>query len=208
MGLMGSVVKFVFDLLVSVVALTLLSPLYAVLAVAVKLDSPGPILYRQQRIGRNGRSFTLLKLRTMVVGADRLSANVTPLGDPRVTRTGRFLRAWYLDELPQLLNVIKGDMSLVGPRPETPEFVAEYTPEERRILSVRPGLVGPSTIGFMDEGEILAASGDPEAAYITTVLHERARLDLGYIDRRSFGGDVALLVRQLLLIVRQREPAA
>ena len=135
--------KRLFDLAVSLTALTLLVPLLAVIALLVKLGSPGPVLYRQQRVSRGGRLFELLKFRTMVVGADRMAPNVSATGDPRVTRVGAFLRKTYLDELPQLLNVLRGDMSLVGPRPETPEFVALYSPEERRVLTVRPGLAGP-----------------------------------------------------------------
>jgi lipopolysaccharide/colanic/teichoic acid biosynthesis glycosyltransferase len=139
----------------------------------------------------------------MVVGADRLAANVSATGDPRVTRVGRVLRKTYLDELPQLVNVLRGDMSLVGPRPETPEFVAHYTPDERRVLTVRPGLAGPSTLAFMDEADLLAAAPDPVSFYVTTVLHDRVRTDLAYLERRSIGYDVGLLVKQVLAIVRR-----
>ena len=145
----------------------------------------------------------MLKFRTMVRDADRLAANVSPTNDPRITRAGRFLRRWYLDELPQLLNVVRGDMSLVGPRPETPEFVAMYSPEELRVLDVRPGVVGPSTLAHMDEGEILSAAADPEALYRSRILHERVRVDLQYLHRASFPYDVALLARQFLAIVRR-----
>jgi lipopolysaccharide/colanic/teichoic acid biosynthesis glycosyltransferase len=191
-----------FDQIVAVVAIVLLLPVFVVIAVAVKLDSRGPVLYRQTRVGRNREPFEILKFRTMVVGADRLAANVTPAGDPRVTSVGAVLRSWYLDELPQLFNVLRGDMSLVGPRPETPEFVQRYRPQELRVLSVRPGLVGPSTLAFMDEAEILAVSADPEDHYISTVLHERVRLDLNYVDHSSFAGDLRLLVTQAFAVVR------
>jgi lipopolysaccharide/colanic/teichoic acid biosynthesis glycosyltransferase len=139
----------------------------------------------------------------MVVGADRMAANVSATGDPRVTRVGAFLRKSYLDELPQLLNVLRGDMSLVGPRPETPEFVALYTPQERRVLTVRPGLAGPSTLAFMDEADLLATAPDPVAFYTTTVLHDRVRADLTYLERRSIGYDIRLLATQVLSIVRR-----
>ena len=192
-----------FDVAVSLTALVLLVPVLVVIALLVKLGSPGPVLYRQQRVSRGGRLFELLKFRTMVVGADRMSANVSATGDPRVTPVGAFLRKSYLDELPQLLNVLRGDMSLVGPRPETPEFVALYSPEERRVLTVRPGLAGPSTLAFMDEADLLAAAPDPVAFYTTTVLHDRVRADLAYLERRSIGYDIRLLATQVLSIVRR-----
>jgi lipopolysaccharide/colanic/teichoic acid biosynthesis glycosyltransferase len=193
--------KRVFDIAVSLAALILLVPVLAVIALLVKLSSPGPVFYRQRRVSRGGRLFQLFKFRTMVVGADRLAPNVSATGDPRVTRVGSFLRRSYLDELPQLLNVLRGDMSLVGPRPETPEFVDLYTPEERRVLTVRPGLAGPSTLAFMDEAELLARAPDPVSFYETTVLHERVRADLAYLERRSIGYDIRLLAQQVMAIV-------
>jgi lipopolysaccharide/colanic/teichoic acid biosynthesis glycosyltransferase len=199
----GTLGKRVFDFVVSLVALILLLPVLAVIAAAVRLDSPGPVFYRQLRVRRGGQLFRLFKFRTMVVDADRLAPNVSASGDPRVTRVGRFLRRSYLDELPQLLNVLRGDMSLVGPRPETPEFVELYTSEERRVLSVRPGLIGPSTLAFMDEAELLAGASDPVSYYRTTVLHERVRADLGYLTRRSLAYDIRLLTIQALAIVRR-----
>jgi lipopolysaccharide/colanic/teichoic acid biosynthesis glycosyltransferase len=195
--------KRAFDVAFSVVALVLLVPVLLGIAVAVKLDSPGPVLYRQQRVSRGGRLFRLLKFRTMVVDADRLAPNVSATGDPRVTRVGRLLRRSYLDELPQLFNVLVGDMSLVGPRPETPEFVALFTPDERRVLTVRPGLAGPSTLAFMDEAELLAAADDPVAFYTTTVLHDRVQADLAYLERCSLGYDIRLLCSQVLAILRR-----
>ena len=139
------------DRVLSALALVVLLPILLLIAGVVRLSSPGGVIYRQVRVGQGGVPFRILKFRTMVDGADRLAANVSPTNDPRVTPVGRVLRTWYLDELPQLVNVLRGDMRLVGPRPETPEYVALYTPEERRVLEVKPGLVGPSTVGFMDE---------------------------------------------------------
>jgi lipopolysaccharide/colanic/teichoic acid biosynthesis glycosyltransferase len=195
--------KRAFDIAVSAAALVLLVPVLLLIALAVWLDSPGPVLYRQQRVSRGGRLFRLYKFRTMVVDADRLAPNVSAAGDPRVTRVGRFLRRSYLDELPQLLNVLLGDMSLVGPRPETPEFVALFTPEERRVLSIRPGLAGPSTLAFMDEADLLASADDPVAYYTTTVLHDRVRADLAYLEHCSIGYDIRLLCSQVLAIARR-----
>lgn len=194
--------RAVFDRVVAGLALVVLSPVLLVIGLAVRLSSAGPVFFRQVRIGQHERPFEVYKFRTMVVGADRLSANVSPDGDPRITRVGGFLRSWYLDELPQLLNVVKGDMSLVGPRPETPEYVEKYSPVERRIFSVKPGLAGPSTLGFMDEAERLAEADDPAMHYETVLLHERVRLDLDYLERRSLAYDLGLLVRQALAILR------
>jgi lipopolysaccharide/colanic/teichoic acid biosynthesis glycosyltransferase len=197
------VTKRVFDVVVSAVALLVLAPLLAVLALAVLVDTGRPVLFGQYRVGLHGRHFRLWKIRTMVVDADRLAPNVSATDDPRVTRTGRFLRRTYLDELPQLVNVLKGDMSLVGPRPETPEFVALFTSEERRILLVRGGLAGPSTLAFMHEAEMLSEADDAVALYADRILHERVRADLTYLDNRSFRYDVRLLVAQVLAILRK-----
>lgn len=195
-------IREVVDRGVVLVALVVLSPVLLVVAVLVRLSSPGPVIFRQVRVGRNGRPYEIYKFRTMYCSEDSGSGRVSPNGDPRVTRVGRVLRAWYLDELPQLVNVLKGDMGLVGPRPETPEFVALYTPTERRVLSVKPGLAGPSTLGFMDEAEQLAGCDDPLEHYRSVLLHERVRLDLSYLDRRSLGYDLWLLVRQVVAIAR------
>lgn len=193
--------KRLFDVVVAGTTVVLVSPLMAVIALAIKLRSPGPVFFRQVRVGQGGRTFVLLKFRTMVVGADQMAANVSAEGDPRVTGVGRHLRAWYLDELPQLINVVRGDMSLVGPRPETPEFVALMDHDERRLLTVCGGLAGPSTLAFMDEAVMLAGAEDPETYYTATLLHSRAQVDLSYLELRSFRYDVSLLVRQALAIL-------
>lgn len=194
--------KRLFDIVVAAAALLVLTPVLLAIVLTEWL-SQGPALYRQQRVTRYGERFEILKFRTMVVGADRMSANVSPAGDPRVTRLGHFLRRWYLDELPQLYNVLRGDMSLVGPRPETVEYVTLLTPEERRVLTVRTGIAGPSTLAFMDEADILAATPDPVAYYETTMLHDRVRADLSYLDHCSFAYDLALLIRQAVTILRR-----
>lgn len=194
--------KRLFDIVVSAAVLFVLTPVLLAIVLAEWL-SQGPVLYRQQRVTRYGERFEILKFRTMVVGADRMSGNVSPAGDPRVTRLGHFLRRWYLDELPQLYNVLRGDMSLVGPRPETVEYVTLLAPEERRVLTVRTGIAGPSTLAFMDEADILAAAPDPAAYYETTMLHDRVRADLSYLDHCSFAYDLALLIRQVATILRR-----
>jgi lipopolysaccharide/colanic/teichoic acid biosynthesis glycosyltransferase len=194
--------KRLFDVIVAALALLVLTPALLAIAMAERVSS-GPVFYRQQRVTLYGERFEILKFRTMVVGADRMSANVSPAGDPRVTRLGRFLRRWYLDELPQLFNVLRGDMSLVGPRPETVEFVTLLAPEERRVLTVRTGIAGPSTLAFMDEADVLAAVPDPVAYYRTTMVHDRIRADLAYLDHRSFAYDLGLLCRQVAAIARR-----
>lgn len=194
--------KRLFDIVVSAVALLVLTPVLLAILMA-EWFSTGPAFYRQQRVTLYGERFEILKFRTMVVGADRMSSNVSPAGDPRVTRLGRFLRRWYLDELPQLYNVLCGDMSMVGPRPDTPEFVALLAPEERRVLTVRAGIAGPATLAFMDEADVLAAAPDPVAYYETRMVHDRVRADLSYLDHRSLAYDMKVLCRQIAEIARR-----
>lgn len=202
MALRG-LVKSVFDRTAAALALIVFLPLMLTIALWIKSTSPGPVLFRQMRVGRGSRPFTLLKFRSMTCTASRSAANITPRGDPRVTPVGRTLRRWYLDELPQLINVLRGDMSFVGPRPETPEFAAELRPDEQALFTVRPGLVGASTLAFMDEADLLAAAEDPVAYYRTTLLHLRAQCDLEYLARQSLGRDIGVLVRQVVAIFRE-----
>jgi lipopolysaccharide/colanic/teichoic acid biosynthesis glycosyltransferase len=196
-------VKRAFDMCASAIALVVLLPLFIVVAVAVKVDSRGPVFYRQTRVGRGGRPFSIWKFRTMTPEADRIAANVSPVDDPRITRVGRILRAWFIDELPQLINVLKGDMSMVGPRPETPEYVALYSADERRVLALKPGMAGPSTLAFMDEAEQLSDTEDPESHYVDRILHQRVLIDLQYVEDGSLRYDVQLLARQAIAIVRK-----
>ena len=147
------------DLVASLAGLTLLSPLFVFIALLIALDSPGPVFYRGQRVGRHGRLFRLYKFRSMVISADKQGPGITAAGDARITRVGRFLRRAKLDELPQLINVLLGDMSLVGPRPEDPRYVAFYTPEQRRVLSVRPGITSPRLPGLPSRGTVARRRG-------------------------------------------------
>lgn len=188
-----------FDLLAATGLLVVLSPLLAVLALWVRLDSTGPALYRALRVGRDGRPFVMVKFRTMAVGADRHSA-ISGAADARVTRLGRRLRSSRLDELPQLINVVRGDMSLVGPRPEAPQFVRHYTPEQLAVLRVRPGITGPTQLRFRDEAMLLTEP-DIEAQYVRELLPVKLTSDLAYARERTFAGDLALLVATVRLIV-------
>ncbi len=191
-------IKRGFDLLVSSVALFLLSPLLLALLLLVKLSSRGPVLHRGERIGRRGRSFRLLKFRSMLVGVG--GPRLTRSRDPRVTRVGALLRRTKLDELPQLLNVLKGDMSLVGPRPEDPDYVRLYSPQQRRILEVRPGITSEASIRYRDEERELSGE-DWEATYRNRILPEKLRIDLEYLERRSFTSDLGVLVRTMISLL-------
>ncbi|GAB1385692.1 O-antigen biosynthesis protein WlbG [Melaminivora sp.] len=201
--------KRLFDFLLALAALALLWPLGLLLALAIKLDSPGPALFRQERVGRHGRRFRIHKFRTMQpAGPAAGSAGplLTAAGDARVTRLGRWLRRYKIDELAQLLDVLKGDMSLVGPRPEVPRYMALYPQEARaRILSVRPGITDPASILFRNEEALLAAAPDAERAYIDTIMPIKQRYYLDYVAERSLGGDV-LILWQTLAVLWGRKP--
>jgi lipopolysaccharide/colanic/teichoic acid biosynthesis glycosyltransferase len=196
--------KRALDLLVSILALLLLSPLLLVLALWIKLDSQGPVLYRGKRVGKDGQPFLMNKFRTMVEGAERRGPAVTYRDDPRITRAGRFLRQTKLDELPQLLNVVKGEMSLVGPRPEDPSYVALYTQEQRQVLSVKPGITGPTQLEYRDEASLLQGDSVDEE-YVTRLMPEKLKLDLEYVRTRSLLLDLKILWRTVttLLIGKQ-----
>jgi len=184
--------KRMFDLLVAGVALLLLSPLLLLLGLLVRLDSPGPVLFRQQRVGRHGVPFRIHKFRTMVHGAAGLSLTVG--ADPRITRVGAFLRRTRLDELPQLIDVLQGRMSLVGPRPELPRYVAQYPADLReRVLAVRPGITDPSSLAFIDEAELLARAADPEREYVQVILPAKLKCAADYAERASLASDLGVL---------------
>lgn len=177
--------------------LAALAPLLLALAAAIRLDSPGPALFCQERIGRHGRPFRLYKLRTMHCGAAAAGAAVTVGDDPRVTRVGRWLRRHKLDELPQLINVVRGEMGLVGPRPEVPGYVALYTPVQRQVLEARPGLTDPASLRYADEQTRLAAYADPEAAYREVIMPAKLRRNRAYLRRRTVGSDLRVLLSTL-----------
>jgi lipopolysaccharide/colanic/teichoic acid biosynthesis glycosyltransferase len=199
--------KRLFDIVAAALAIAVLSPVFAAIAVLVRLDSPGPVLYRGVRVGRYGRRFTMFKFRTMVVGADRLGGPSTASDDPRITRIGRWLRKRKLDELPQLINVLRGEMSIVGPRPEVPEYVERFTAQEQVILSVRPGMTDWASIWNADEGAVLAGSPDPERVYLERIRPEKIRLQLEYVRCRSLSVDLAIIWETFWVIVGRRKAA-
>jgi lipopolysaccharide/colanic/teichoic acid biosynthesis glycosyltransferase len=186
--------KRAFDLLGAAVALVLLAPLLAAIALWIKLDSPGPVLFRQQRVGRHGRPFAIRKFRTMVADAPRRGPQLTIGDDLRITRAGAFLRRAKLDELPQLIDVLAGHMSLVGPRPEVPSYVAQYPAELRdKVLAVRPGITDPVSLEFADESELLARAADPEREYVEVLLPKKLRAAAAYAEHANLATDLRVI---------------
>jgi lipopolysaccharide/colanic/teichoic acid biosynthesis glycosyltransferase len=195
-------VKRLFDLFVASVGLIVLVPLFVIVGLLVKLDSQGPVFYRGARIGRDGVLFKMYKFRTMVANADRVGSALTQSQDCRITRVGRILRKWKIDEFPQLLNVLRGEMSVVGPRPESPGFVEHYTPEQRQVLQVKPGMTGLTQIAFRHEEALLGRCSNLEKDYIEKIMPRKLALDLEYITNRSFFLDVKLIVQTFLCLLK------
>lgn len=194
--------KRLFDLFFSTLGLIVLSPLLFVIAILIKVESPGPVLYKGTRVGLNGALFKMNKFRTMVINADKIGGSSTPDDDPRITKVGRFLRRYKLDELPQLINVFKGEMSFVGPRPQVKWAVDLYTPEEQRVLTVRPGITDYASLKFPNEGEILKGSTDPDKDYMEKIHPEKMRLSLEYIKTRSMLVDVRVILQTIFAIFK------
>lgn len=193
--------KRLFDIVCAALGLALLVPLLLLLALWVKLDTTGPVFYRQERVGRHGQPFFIHKLRTMRVG--EAGPQITVGADPRITRSGRFLRASKLDELPQLWDVLRGAMSLVGPRPEVPRYVALYPEAQRRIvLSVRPGITDPASLQFRHESELLARAADPEREYVERLMPQKLALACDYVQQASLAGDLRIIARTLGALLR------
>lgn len=195
--------KRLFDLLLSALGLLLLAPLLLGIALWIKLDSAGPVLFRQERVGRFGRPFFIHKFRSMRVDAPARGPQITIGADPRITGAGRILRRYKLDELPQLWDVLRGAMSLVGPRPEVPKYVALYPSELRELLlSVRPGITDLASVQYRDESDVLARAADPERAYVDEVLPAKLALSGRYVREASLGGDVRLILSTLAALWR------
>lgn len=195
------VCRRIVDVVAATCGLIVLSPLLLVVALLIRLDSPGPVLFRGERVGRNGRCFQICKFRTMVADAARRGPGVTTKGDSRVTHVGHFLRRTKLDEFPQLINVLWGDMSLVGPRPEDPRYVASYTPEQRRVLEVRPGMTSLASVRFRHEEDMLEGD-DWERVYREEVLSAKLETELAYLANRSVLRDFGIVVQTLLALAR------
>ncbi|MEP7286088.1 MAG: sugar transferase [Chloroflexota bacterium] len=191
--------KRAFDIIVSASALIVLSPVLLIIALAIKLNSPGPILYGAKRVGRGGEPLKIYKFRSMVVDADKRGPGVTVSGDPRVTPIGRILRRTKLDEFPQLLNVLKGEMSFVGPRPEDPRYVAMYTPEQRAVLNVAPGITSLASLRYRHEESMLSGD-DWEKQYINEVMPAKLAIDMEYARHPSLWGDIVIMFHTFLAL--------
>ncbi len=189
----------IFDVIAAAVGLALLSPLFCLIALGIKRTSPGPVFYRATRAGKAGELFRLYKFRSMVAGADRQGPGITATGDARITPVGHLLRRTKVDELLQLINVLKGDMSLVGPRPEDPRYVALYTPEQRQVLAVRPGITSAASLAYRDEEQLLSGI-DWETKYREEVLPAKLAIDLAYLARRTLGSDLRLIFQTLVAV--------
>lgn len=193
--------KRLFDIFASGLGLLILSPLFLVVAIWIKIDSPGPVFYRQVRVGRGNKDFRIYKFRSMKVGADKQGLITVGGHDPRVTRSGYFIRKYKLDEFPQLINVFVGDMSLVGPRPEVRKYVNMYTPEQMHVLDVRPGVTSLASIRYRNENELLDKAEDPDLFYIDVVMQDKLAIDLEYVQDASFWYDIKLIFKTFWEII-------
>ena len=193
--------KRAMDIVISAAALCVLWPVLLLIALAIVVDDPGPVFYRQVRVGRGGKPFRIFKFRTMVVDADKKGLSITVGRDSRITRVGAFLRRTKLDELAQLLNVLCGQMSFVGPRPEVPRYVELYTPYQRQVLLVRPGITDYASIAYRNENDLLAGADDPERMYIETIMPDKIELNMKYLREISPLTDVRLILRTVLAVI-------
>lgn len=194
--------KRLMDIVISGCALFVLWPLFLLIALAVKLDGPGPVFYRQVRVGRGGKEFRIFKFRTMVVDADKKGLQITVGRDSRITRVGAFLRRTKLDELAQLLNVFAGEMSCVGPRPEVPKYVNMYTPYQRQVLLVRPGITDYASIAYRNENDLLEGAQDPERMYIDVIMPAKIELNMKYLHEVSPLADIRLILSTVVAVIR------
>lgn len=192
--------KRFIDITISLLALILLAPVFLILAVVIKLTSRGPVFYKGRRVGRGGEIFLMHKFRSMVVNADQIGTDLTPHGDPRVTKVGRFLRRTKVDEIPQIIDILRGKMSLVGPRPESPLYARYYDERQKHVLSVRPGMLGPAQIKYRHEELMLKDKEDPDAYYIRELMPRKLEIDLDYVENMSFLLDVGILFKSLLAV--------
>ena len=195
--------KRLFDIVASGCGLLVLSPVFLVVAIWIKLDSHGPVFYRQVRVGYKNKDFQIFKFRSMRIGSDKGSLVTIGGRDPRITRSGYFIRKYKLDELPQLINVFVGDMSFVGPRPEVRHYVDYWTPEQMHVLDVRPGITDPASIKFRNENELMGQAENPEDYYINVIMQEKIKLYLEYVENASFMYDLMLIFKTFKVIISE-----
>ena len=198
MNKFNQIVKRIFDFLVSLIGIIILSPIFVIVSIAIKLDSRGEVLFLQKRVGRYGKEFNIYRFRTMVTNAEKIGKQITVGKDSRITRVGAFLRKFKIDELPQLFNVLKGDMSLVGPRPEVPKYVALYNEEQRHVLDVRPGITDMASLRYKDENDILGNVDNPEEYYINIIMRDKLNLNLEYIEKSNLFFDIYLIIKTII----------
>lgn len=199
---MSDAIKRFFDMFVSLIAIIVLSPFFILIALLIKIGSTGPVLFKQTRIGRNELPFEIYKFRTMVVDAEKLGTQITIGKDPRITKIGHFLRKTKLDELPQLFNVLKGEMSFVGPRPEVPKYTKLYSEQQRLVFTVRPGITDYASIKYRDENELLGNVENPEKVYIEEIMPDKLHLNIEYIQRRSLLEDIKIIFLTVMKIMK------
>lgn len=194
----NKIVKRIFDFVCSTLGIIILSPIFILISIMIKTGSDGPVFFKQIRVGEDGKDFEILKFRTMVVDAEKLGKQITVGNDNRITKIGSFLRKYKLDELPQLINVFKGDMSLVGPRPEVPRYVKIYNDEQRKVLEVKPGITDLASIRYKDENALLGKAENPEEFYINTIMPDKLVLNLEYINKSNVFFDIYIIVKTIL----------
>ncbi|MBN1039753.1 sugar transferase [Clostridium botulinum] len=194
----NKIVKRIFDFVCSTLGIIILSPIFILISIMIKTGSDGPVFFKQIRVGEDGKDFEILKFRTMVVDAEKLGKQITVGNDNRITKIGSFLRKYKLDELPQLINVFKGDMSLVGPRPEVPRYVKIYNNEQRKVLEVKPGITDLASIRYKDENALLGKAENPEEFYINTIMPDKLALNLEYINKSNVFFDIYIIVKTIL----------
>lgn len=197
---MNNFLKRGFDLITSTIGFIIISPILIIISILIKVTSEGPVLFKQKRVGRYGKEFNILKFRTMVVNAEKLGNQITVGKDSRITKVGAVLRKYKLDELPQLINVIRGDMSLVGPRPEVPKYVNLYNDEQRKVLDVRPGITDYASIEYRDENSILGKVDNPEEYYINVIMPHKINLNMKYIKKNNVLIDIKIILKTIFNI--------
>jgi lipopolysaccharide/colanic/teichoic acid biosynthesis glycosyltransferase len=198
MNKFNKIVKRIFDLICSTLGLIVLSPVLIIIAIRIKMGSDGPVFFKQIRVGENNKEFEILKFRTMVVNAEKLGRQITVGNDNRITKIGAFLRKYKLDELPQLINVFKGEMSLVGPRPEVPRYVKLYNEEQRLVLKVKPGITDLASIRYRDENDLLGGVENPDEFYINTIMPDKLDLNLEYINKNNIFFDIYIIFKTII----------
>ena len=198
MNIFNRTIKRLFDILASGIGIIILSPVLLIIALRIKSGSDGPVFFKQIRVGQDGKEFQILKFRTMVVDAEKMGRQITVGADNRITKVGGFLRKYKLDELPQLFNVFKGDMSLVGPRPEVPRYVDMYTEEQKKVLNVKPGITDLASIRYRDENELLGQAENPDEFYINTIMPDKLALNLEYINKSNVFYDIYIIIETII----------